>query len=120
MRLSMEDIDIRDNHAYINFGMGGLEIFDVTTPSNPISRSTIATTGNGLVLGVSVADNYAFITDYTFSKLYVIDVRNKTAPTLAWSYASSAGTLYLHVSGGFVSMTVEGKGLEVIEAFQFL
>lgn len=119
-RLSMEDIDIRDNHAYITVGTGGLEIFDVTTPSNPISRSTIATTGNGLVLGVSVVDNYAFITDYTFSKLYVVDVSNKTAPTLARSYTASAGALYVHVSGSFVSMTVEGKGLDVIEAFQYL
>jgi hypothetical protein len=119
-RASMEDIDIRDNHAYITVGSGGLEIFDVTTPSNPISRSTIATTGNGLVLGVSVADNHAFITDYTFNKLYVIDVSNKTAPTIARSYTASAGALYLHVSGGFVSMTVEGRGLDVIEAFQFL
>lgn len=101
-------------------GTGGLEIFDVTTPSNPISRSTIATTGNGPVLDVSVVDSYVFITDYTFSKLYVVDVSSKTAPTLARSYTASAGALYVHVSGSFVSMTVEGKGLDVIEAFQFL
>ncbi|MDQ3233007.1 MAG: hypothetical protein M3Q07_14405 [Pseudobdellovibrionaceae bacterium] len=119
-RPSMEDIDVRDNHAYITVGSAGLEIFDVSTPSNPISRSTIATTGNGVVLGVSVVDNHAFVTDYTFSKMYAIDVSNKTAPTLARSYSANNGTLYLHVNGGFVYMTVENRGLEIIEVFQFL
>lgn len=119
-RPSMEDIDIRDNHAYITVGSGGLEIFDVTVPADPQSRSTIATPGNGLILGVNVVDNYAFITDYTFNKMYVIDVSNKTAPSLARTYTTTAGTLYLHVSGGFAYVSVEGLGLEVIEVFQFL
>ncbi len=119
-RTTMEEIDIRDNFAYITVGSSGLEIFDVTTPSNPVSRSTIATSGNGLVLGVNVVDNYAFITDYTFNKMYAVDVSNKAAPSIARSYTTTAGCLYMHVNQGFAYMSVEGLGLEVIEVFQFL
>ncbi|WP_141735783.1 hypothetical protein [Oligoflexus tunisiensis] len=117
-RASMESIDIRDNHAYITIGNGGIEILDVTTPANPISRSTIATTNNGFVLGVSVLDNYAVVTDYTFDELYVIDVSDKTAPSLVRSYGANNPPLHVHVQGRYAYLTVEARGLEIIELFQ--
>jgi hypothetical protein len=117
-RASMEDIDIRDNHAYITVGVGGLEIFDVTTPSNPISRATIATPNNGLVIGVSVIENYAVVTDYSFDRMYVIDVSNKAAPSIVRTYTANNSTLYVHVQGRYAYLTVDVRGLEVIELFQ--
>ncbi len=123
VRDSMEEIVVSGNYAYVAAGYDGIEIFDVSAPANPVSKSVKPmpdTPSPGYCLSVSVAESYAFAVDFDARKVHVFDVTNKTSPTLAKSYtvASNGDPLYIHVSGNNAFLTVDTKGLEIIEVFQ--
>lgn len=119
-RENMEELTVSGSYVYVAVGAKGLEIFDATNPASLVSKSTKALPNAADVAGsVSVADNYAFIASYDTFKMYIMDVTTKTAPTVLKSYATyqSQSPLYIHVSGAYAYMSVENRGMEIIEVF---
>ncbi|WP_141735200.1 PKD domain-containing protein [Oligoflexus tunisiensis] len=122
VRSNMEEVTVVGSHVYVAEGFDGVEIFDAGNPSSLVSRSVTMlpdTPEPGYALSVGVGDNFMFITSYDTNRMYVMDASNKAAPTVVRSYATyqSQPPLYIHVSGAYVYMSIEGKGMEVIEVF---
>lgn len=122
VRNSMEELVISASHVYVAAGFDGVEVFDATNPANPISRSVRVMPDlpdAGYVISVNVSGNYVFATSYDTMKMYVLDFTNKAAATVARSYStySSISPLFLHVSGAYAYVSLEGKGMEIIEVF---
>ncbi len=121
VRPTMEEIEVKDGFAYVTVGTSGLEIFDLVTPANPVSKSLTPMPDSGYIISVSIADNFAFVTNYGTSKINVLDITNKSAPTVARTYVENlnAGPLYIHVAGAYAYITNQNKGMQIIEVFEF-
>ncbi|HBU06618.1 MAG TPA: hypothetical protein DEB09_00875, partial [Candidatus Magasanikbacteria bacterium] len=72
------DVYILGKYAYVADYSNGLRIIDINDPANPIEIGSYNTGGD--VEDVVVAGNYAYIVDR--DKLYAIDVRDPSSPTL--------------------------------------
>ena len=55
------DVKVVGQYAYVAVGEGGLAVFDVSDPANPVRVGGYDT--SGLAYGVAVAGNYAYVAD---------------------------------------------------------
>jgi hypothetical protein len=76
-------IDIRGNYVYLADGPAGLQIIDISNPSNPILTGTYNTRGNTADVKV-LDDNIAYVADG--DGIACIDISNPVNPVLAGSY----------------------------------
>ena len=74
---------VSGDHAFVADGGSGLQVIDISDPTN----STLA--GNydtpGTAFGVAVSGDHAFVADFTFG-LLVIDISDPTNPMLVGTY----------------------------------
>ncbi len=103
---------VNDNNLLITKGDTGLEILDVTDPTEP---SQVATYDISLeMVGVFVVkDNYAYIYDI-FSGLKIVDISNPSAPVLAGTFATNSVVDDMCVNGHYLYVA-GGTGLQVID-----
>ena len=88
---------------------GWFEIFNISTPSNPIRVASIS--GGGL--GIAMAGSYAYLATGGF--LTVFNVATPSAPVLAGSYAVTRGASDVVVSGTLAYVAGQDKTLRVID-----
>lgn len=97
----VQDIALSSNLAYVAVGSSGVQIVDVTTPSQPTIVGNIATSGPATA--VSVIHPYAYVTTTGLQGgLQVVDVSNPVAPKLL---GQSRSTL----SGAATALDVQGN-----------
>lgn len=83
------DVALSGNRAYIAAGnIGGLQVFDMTDPTNGLLLGGYSTPGSAKA--VSVAGIFAFVADGSFG-IQAIDVANPTAPFLAGTHDTPCG-----------------------------
>ncbi|BCG64487.1 MAG: hypothetical protein methR_P2268 [Methyloprofundus sp.] len=73
------DIAVSGNYAYVADGREGLQIIDITTPSNPIIKNTVNTLGIATV--VKVIGNYAYVVNDA-SDLHIINISQPESPII--------------------------------------
>lgn len=100
------DIALSNGFAYLACGASGLQIFDVSDPSSPVLRGSIALSG---ALDVAVSGSRAYVAAGSYG-LYIIDVSNPDAPQVAdlretpdvaVNVSASSGTVCLANTCGF-------------------
>jgi hypothetical protein len=104
-------MDIVGNIAYITDISSGLQIIDVTNPSNPIfkgSYNTPGTAGN-----IDIIENLAYIRD-DGSGLQIIDVSNPSAPILKGSY-NIPSIADMEIVGNLAYLLNVNLGLQIID-----
>jgi len=106
------DVYVSGTYAYVADGHSGLQIIDVSDPSNPLFVGSCDSADNAG--SVYVRDTYAYVADGN-SGFQIIDVSNPSSPTLAGSYDTPdyADDVFINASYAYVADT--GGGLQIID-----
>ncbi len=107
------NIAVSGSYAYVADTMNGLQVIDISTPSDPQNIGSVPTPG--LAQGVAVSGNYAFVADWS-SGLQVVDISSPTNPQLIGPGVSTPDlALGVTVSGNFAYVADGDSGLQVID-----
>jgi len=109
------DVFISGNYAYCAAIGAGLDIIDISDPSNPNLLGNYNTWREAY--GVYVSGNYAYVADGS-GGLKIIDISNPTSPTLIGSCGTSGSAYDVYVSGGYAyvaNVSIDSYGLKVID-----
>gem|GEM_PF-2049377 len=79
------DVKIRGDYAYVAARKEGLQIFDISNPSNVVPVGSYDTPGKALALDID--GDYAYIADEN-ETLQIINIHDPANPSLAGSYQS--------------------------------
>ena len=107
-----DDVFIDGSYAYCAAGPTGMDIIDISNPTNPVRVATYNT--EGLVNGIYVSGNYAYVADWD-AGLQIIDISTPSAPSLAGSYNTSGRARGVHVSGNYAYVADGSAGLQIID-----
>lgn len=122
-----ESVFVTGGYAYVaSYGSNALEIIDLTTPTNPIHKSSLVSgTGGALLNGCSsifVSGNLAYVASFKSKSLQIIDVSTPSAPILKGSIKHGGagvmlnGPMSVYVSGNYAYVAdFSGNGLEIID-----
>jgi hypothetical protein len=109
---SYSDVFVRGRYAYCAAGNVGLDIIDISDPSNPKKTGNYDTPGYAIKLHVS--GNYAYVAD-SRGGLQVIDVSRPQAPVRVGNYATSRTTEDVYVVGNHAYVANGGDGLLILD-----
>lgn len=98
-------------YAYLAFGEAGLQIIDISNPSNPVLVSTCNTTGP--LRDVFVFGNYAYAAT-SESGLEIIDVSDVANPFITSSYNTGGYTYGVYYSENVIYLADGSNGLTII------
>lgn len=113
----VEDIYVSNDYAYIAADQfyarsGGLQVVDVSDPSNPIRISSVDTPG--FAHGVHVSGSTAFVADT--SGLRIVDISDPTCPTeISFIDDGPWEATDVYVSGGTAFVVDGGSGLWLVD-----
>ncbi|MDM3856987.1 MAG: FG-GAP-like repeat-containing protein, partial [Aphanizomenon gracile PMC649.10] len=117
--LLVGNLQIVGNYAYVATGSDGLEIIDISDPTNPIIKGrwnyniTSGPVTSGYVYSVQVIGNYAYAA--SIRGLEIIDISNPTAPTLKGNYNVSGFSRGVQVLNDYAYMAAGDLGLQIID-----
>jgi hypothetical protein len=106
------DVKVVGNYAYIALNQGGLAVFDISNPANPVRVGGYDT--SGWAYGVAVSGNYAYVAD-SEAGLQVIDVSNPANPVRVGGYDTSGAAAGVAVSGSYAYVADGRAGLEILD-----
>jgi hypothetical protein len=108
------DIAVAGNHAYVALRQGGLGIYDVSDPGNPMQVGSVAISRrrSGGAIGVTVSGAYAFVAKGE-DGMDVVDVRNPARPRVVGNYRGYCADVA--VSGRFAHLAGWSQGLTVVD-----
>jgi len=114
------DIKVVDGKAYIANFSRGLQIVDVSDPSNPSligSYDFDPASSSDHASGIDVAGNYAYLA-YNDLGIKVIDVSDPANPVIAAQKDTPGTATKLTVSGDYVYVSDQRKGIEIFNTAQ--
>jgi len=106
------DVKVSGNYAYVADHDAGLQVIDVSNPTNCVRVGGYDTGGSAF--GVAVAGNYAYVTD-GYAGLQVINVSNPTNCVRVGGYHAAGLTLSVAVAGSYAYMAINGGLFRVID-----
>ncbi len=109
---SANNVQVVGNYAYVADDAAGLQVIDVSNPTNPVRVGGIIIGGNAL--GVWVAGNYAYVACYELG-LQVVDVSNPATPKRVGGYDTSGSAFGVQVLGNYAYVADGGAGLLVLD-----
>ncbi len=104
-------IQLVGNTAFIAANDKGLQIINVTRPSNPTLIGSYDTPGNAK--GIHVLGNLAFVADDT-QGLQIINVQTPSTPTLIGSYDTPGSAVQVQVVNNVAFVADSLSGLQII------
>jgi hypothetical protein len=99
---------VSGSYAYVADTNSGLQIINVSNPSNP----TLAGSYDTNAFGVCISGSYAYVGG---SGLQIIDVSDPSNPTLAGSYWIPGSTYSVYISGSYAYVAGGTSGLQIID-----
>jgi hypothetical protein len=106
------NVTLDGDYAYLADQASGLQVIDISDPTNPSLAGTYDTPGNAF--GVTIAGDYAYVADW-ISGLQVIDISDPTNPFLAGSYNTSGHAFEVAIAGDYAYVADYGSGLRVVD-----
>ena len=100
------DVYVIGDYAFLADGASGLQVINVSDPTNPTLAGNYDTSGSAQ--GIYVTGGYAYVADYS-SGLQVINVSDPANPNLTGNY-DTAGAVYaydVYVSGGYAYLAID-------------
>jgi hypothetical protein len=100
------------NYCYLASDYGGLRIYDISNPANPVN---IANTNNGeQAFGIAVSGNYCYLAGHT-DGLWIYDISNPTNPVTV-SHTNNGGYAYkVAVAGHYCYLANYIDGLRIYD-----
>ncbi|NGX42116.1 MAG: Serine/threonine-protein kinase PknH [Chlamydiae bacterium] len=106
-------VTISGNYAFVaDRSLGGLQIVNISDPSNPRFVSSYDTLGESKEIAVS--GNYAYIADGIAGGLQIVDVSNVANPTLVGWYDTPGDANNVAISGDY-AYVADLVGLQIID-----
>ena len=101
-------IDVVGNYAYVVGNVdNGVEIIDISVPSNPVSVGSISGQGSpnflDSALDIFVSGNYAYVTAQIDNAVTILDISDPSNPTHVSSIVDDVSTILAQPHGIFVS-----------------
>ncbi|WP_196803199.1 cadherin domain-containing protein, partial [Dolichospermum circinale] len=90
----------------------GLQIIDISNPTNPTLKGNYNTSDSAN--GVQVVGNYAYVADGG-AGLQIIDISNPTNPTLKGNYDTPSDAIDVQVVGSYAYVADSYSGLQIID-----
>jgi hypothetical protein len=103
---------VSGNYVYVADGTDGLEIIDITDPSNPTEVGSYYN-DSGEAYEVVVSDDYAYVADGS-DGLEIIDISTPSSPTKVGSYSDGEDGFCVAINGNYVYFG-DGGGLKVLD-----
>ncbi len=98
--------------AFVADGSSGLQIIDISDPTNPTLAGTYNTLGHAY--GIAVAGDLAFVADED-GGLRIIDISDPASPTLAGTYNTPGYAYGIAVAGDLAFVGDGSSGLQIID-----
>lgn len=73
-------VSIRDTYAYLETSFTGIQIVDISVPSNPVFVGSYSWDDYSWANSIFVEGNYAYVADGNTADLYILDVSNPENP----------------------------------------
>jgi len=80
-------IDIGDNLVFLGKSSGGIDVFDITDPTNPVPEFSIANS-TGTAWDIKYSDNLIYLATNSFG-LFIYEIQGNTGVEMASFYAQS-------------------------------
>jgi hypothetical protein len=106
------DVTVSGDHAFVADYSSGLQVIDISDPTNPTLAGTCDTPGDAS--GVTISGDHAFVAD-CYSGLQVIDISDPTNPTLAGTCDTPGIARHVTISGDYAFVADRSSGLQVID-----
>jgi PGF-pre-PGF domain-containing protein len=105
-----ESVFVSGDYAYIAGLSSGLEVVDISDPANPIHVTNFGPGGES----VFVSGNYAYV--ISFGDLWIMDVTNPAAPSLAGMCdVGSAKSVFVSGNYAYVASWRDYDGLRIVD-----
>ncbi len=105
------------NYAYIADYFSGLQIIDISNPTNPILKGNYYSSGEAT--DVQVVGNYAYLAAGG-GGLQIIDISNPTNPTIKGNYQNNYDYAFdVKVVGSYAYVAAREGGLQIIDVSDF-
>ena len=112
LNVSINDIVIKNNYAYLASGEEGLVIINITDPKNPVKIKSLNT--QGTANGITILNNYVYIANGE-KGLTIIDISNVNNPFITGSIDTDGISKEIIVSGNYVYIADYDGGLKIID-----
>ncbi|MCK4408803.1 MAG: hypothetical protein KAW67_01880, partial [Candidatus Eisenbacteria sp.] len=109
------DVALAGDHVYVADGGSGVQVIDISDPTNPIWVGSCDTPGSAS--HVWIAGDHAYVADDT-SGIQVIDISDPMNPVLVGSYDTSSEARHVAIAGDHAYVANYEFGLQVIEILQ--
>jgi hypothetical protein len=106
-------VAVFSNYAYVAAYSSGLQIIDITDPSNPTFKGSYNTPG--YALGVAISGNYAYVAYGIGAGLQIIDITDPSNPTFKGVYDTPGQANGVAVSSNYAYVADHGSGLQIID-----
>jgi hypothetical protein len=103
---------VSGNYVYVADGTDGLEIIDITDPSNPTEVGSYYN-DSGEAYEVCVSGDYAYVADGS-DGLEIIDISTPSSPTKVGSYYDGEDVFCVAIKSSYVYIG-DGGGLKVLD-----
>nr|WP_287696969.1 glycosyl hydrolase family 18 protein [Microcystis sp. M058S1] len=104
-------VEVVGNYAYLADYDSGLQIIDISNPTNPIFKGNYDTDG---AWDVEVVGNYAYLADGS-SGLQIINISNPTNPTFIGNYDNFSAVVDVQVVGNYAYLANGDSLLQIID-----
>ncbi len=105
------NVAISGDFAFVADRSSGLQVIDISDPTQPILVGSYDTPGEAHC--VAISGDFAFVADFN-SGLLVLDISDPIFPTLAGSYSTSSFANGITVSGDHAFLATDTAGLLVL------
>jgi hypothetical protein len=105
-------VQIVGNYAYVADRESGLQIIDISNPTNPTFKSNYNT--SGWARYIQIVGNYAYVAN-GYSGLQIIDISNPTNPTFKGNYNTSGDANDVQIVGSYAYVADVESGLQIID-----
>lgn len=109
---SANDISVIGNYAYIADWQSGLQVIDISDPTNPTHAGGLDLDTD--VFNVLVSDGVAFLTDDEY-RIYLVDVTIPGSPTLASTYQPQESIYDFYAADGYAYLAHGYSGIHILD-----
>ncbi len=112
--INTENLFVSGSYAYIADQRTGLRIVDLGVPSMPVEIGYYRFPDGGTASGVHVSGDYAYVTDDSGDKLWIVDISIKQKPVKVKEVALNPDPYNVFVSGGYAYIANGADGLQIV------
>lgn len=105
-------LTVSGDYAFVADMTAGLQIMDISNPSNPERIGSVDTPGKAL--DIEVKRNYAFVADYT-GGIHTVDISDPENPTIVYSLDTPGRASGITISGDYIFVADSSADIQMID-----